>query len=116
VEQLATDQASLKAAAGLAKPGKWSGVGASHDAALIWGECAGSGANPFRVMADLRDMGNKSLLRSRRRLRANLERCPGCDRADRRALAGMSIAVRVVHRARRGADQAFSAKRRQCSR
>jgi len=46
VEQLATDQSSLKAAAGLAKPGKWSGVGASGDGALIWGECAGSGANP----------------------------------------------------------------------
>ena len=51
VEQLATDQSSLKAAAGLAKPAKWSGVGMSRDAALIWGECAGSGANPYRVMA-----------------------------------------------------------------
>lgn len=66
VEQLATDQASLKAAAGLAKPGKWSSVGASHDAALIWGECAGSGANPYRVMADLRDMGNKCTCPSRK--------------------------------------------------
>ena len=66
VEQLATDQASLKAAAGLAKPGKWSGIGASHDAVLIWGECAGSGANPYRVMADLRDMGNKCTCPSRK--------------------------------------------------
>lgn len=66
VEQLATDQASLKAAAGLAKPGKWSGIGASHDAALIWGECAGSGANPYRVMADLRDMGSKCTCPSRK--------------------------------------------------
>lgn len=66
VEQLAVDQASLKAAAGLAKPGKWSGIGASHDAALIWGECAGSGANPYRVMADLRDMGNKCTCPSRK--------------------------------------------------
>lgn len=66
VEQLATDQASLKAAAGLAKPGKWSGVGASHDDALIWGECAGSGANPYRVMADLRDLGNKCTCPSRK--------------------------------------------------
>ena len=46
VEQLANDQSSLKAAAGLAKPAKWSGVGGSADGALIWGECAGSGANP----------------------------------------------------------------------
>jgi hypothetical protein len=66
VEQLAVDQASLKAAAGLAKPGKWSGVGASHDDALIWGECAGSGANPYRVMADLRDLGNKCTCPSRK--------------------------------------------------
>lgn len=66
VEHLATDQASLKAAAGLAKPGKWSGVGASPDGALIWGECAGSGANPYRVMADLRDMGNKCTCPSRK--------------------------------------------------
>src|SRR6478609_6626116 len=66
VEQLATDQSSLKAAAGLAKPGKWSGVGGSHDGALIWGECAGSGANPYRVMADLRDLGNKCTCPSRK--------------------------------------------------
>ena len=66
VEQLATDQSSLKAAAGLAKPAKWSGVGASRDGALIWGECAGSGANPYRVMADLRDLGNKCTCPSRK--------------------------------------------------
>lgn len=66
VEHLATDQASLKAAAGLAKPGKWSGLGASDDETLIWGECAGSGANPYRVMADLRDMGSKCTCPSRK--------------------------------------------------
>jgi len=66
IEGLATDQASLKAAAGLAKPGKWSGVGGSADGALIWGECAGSGANPYRVMADLRDLGNKCTCPSRK--------------------------------------------------
>jgi hypothetical protein len=66
IEQLAGDQASLKAAAGLAKPGKWSGLGTSGDAALIWGECAGSGANPYRVMADLRDLGNKCTCPSRK--------------------------------------------------
>ncbi|PDT85147.1 hypothetical protein CO669_31675 [Bradyrhizobium sp. Y36] len=66
VEQLATDQSSLKAAAGLAKPAKWSGVGVSLDGALIWGECAGSGANPYRVMADLRDLGNKCTCPSRK--------------------------------------------------
>jgi len=66
VEALATDQSSLNAAAGLAKPGKWSGVGISRDGALIWGECAGSGANPYRVMADLRDLGNKCTCPSRK--------------------------------------------------
>jgi hypothetical protein len=66
VEQLAADQASLKAAAGLAKPGRWGGLGASHDAALIWGECAGSGANPYRVAADLRDLGSKCTCPSRK--------------------------------------------------
>ncbi|MFA6113641.1 MAG: SWIM zinc finger family protein [Sphingomonas sp.] len=66
IERLATDQPSLKAAAGLAKPGKWSGIGASHDGHLIWGECAGSGANPYRVMADLRDLGNKCTCPSRK--------------------------------------------------
>lgn len=66
IERLATDQPSLKAAAGLAKPGKWSGVGSSHDGVLIWGECAGSGANPYRVMADLRDLGNKCTCPSRK--------------------------------------------------
>ena len=66
VQQLATDQASLNAAAGLVKPGKWSGVGISEDEALIWGECAGSGANPYRVMADLRDRGSKCTCPSRK--------------------------------------------------
>ena len=66
IEQLAADQSSLKAAAGLAKPAKWSGVGVSRDGALLWGECAGSGANPYRVMADLRDLGNKCTCPSRK--------------------------------------------------
>lgn len=36
VEQLAADQSPLKAAAGLAKPGKWSGVGSSRKATSSW--------------------------------------------------------------------------------
>ncbi len=42
------------------------GPGTSHDGALIWGECAGSGANPYRVAADLRDMGSKCTCPSRK--------------------------------------------------
>lgn len=66
IERLAPDQPALKAAAGLAKPGRWSNVAASEDGRLIWGECAGSGANPYRVMADLDDHGNKCTCPSRK--------------------------------------------------
>lgn len=66
VEALAPDQSSLKAAAGLRKPAKWSGAGISHDGQLIWAACAGSGANPYRVMADLADLGNKCTCPSRK--------------------------------------------------
>jgi hypothetical protein len=66
IEQLASDQSSLKAAAGLAKPAKWPGSGTSKDGALLWGECSGSGANPYRVTADLRDLGSKCTCPSRK--------------------------------------------------
>ena len=100
IEQLATDQSSLKAAAGLAKPAKWSGVGASHDGALVWGECAGSGANPYRVMADLRDLGNKCTCPSRKfpckhvlgllwmKAEAVTQRCAGRRQGSARRAAG----------------------------
>ncbi|WP_182355866.1 SWIM zinc finger family protein [Komagataeibacter europaeus] len=66
IERLAADQASLRAGVGLAKPAKWSALGSGADVALIWGECAGSGARPYRVTADLRDMGNKCTCPSRK--------------------------------------------------
>ncbi|MGY6769829.1 SWIM zinc finger family protein [Komagataeibacter sp. NFXK3] len=66
VEQLAVDQASLRAGLGLAKPAKWSGLGHSPDETLLWGECAGSGALPYRVMVDARDMGSKCTCPSRK--------------------------------------------------
>lgn len=66
VQRLAPDQAALKAAAGLAKASRWSAVASSGDGHLLWGECAGSGANPYRVMADLRDLGNKCTCPSRK--------------------------------------------------
>jgi hypothetical protein len=47
IEALAPDQSSLKAAAGLIKPAKWSNAGISADSRLIWAACAGSGANPY---------------------------------------------------------------------
>ncbi len=66
IERLAPDQSALKAAAGLAKLGKWSGSAGAADARLLWGECAGSGANPYRVVVDLEDHGNKCTCPSRK--------------------------------------------------
>lgn len=66
IEALAPDQPSLKAAAGLMKPAKWSNAGISADNRLIWAACAGSGANPYLVMADLSDMGSKCSCPSRK--------------------------------------------------
>ncbi|MFN3649108.1 MAG: SWIM zinc finger family protein [Armatimonadota bacterium] len=48
---LAPDPASAKAGQGLASPRKWSGLGRSDRA--LWGECQGSGANPYQARVDL---------------------------------------------------------------
>lgn len=48
---LAPDDASARAATGLARPGPWSGTGACGD--LVWGLCAGSGKTPYQAIADL---------------------------------------------------------------
>ncbi len=61
---MAPDQSALKAAAALLKPGKWSSRGVSGG--LIWGECQGSGANPYRVAADTVDIGSKCTCPSRK--------------------------------------------------
>jgi hypothetical protein len=64
IEAMAPDQAALKAAAGLLKPGKWPVRERSGE--LIWGECQGSGANPYRVVADVEDPGSKCTCPSRK--------------------------------------------------
>lgn len=64
IEAMAPDQSALKAAAGLLKPAKWSSRGVSGG--LIWGECQGSGANPYRVAADTVDIGSKCTCPSRK--------------------------------------------------
>jgi hypothetical protein len=64
VEQLAPDAASFKAAQGSAKPAKWLNLG--RDAHLVWGECQGSGANPYQVRADLVDVTYKCSCPSRK--------------------------------------------------
>ncbi len=64
VEQLAPDAAALKAGQGLARPAKWRGLGRSER--LIWGECQGSGANPYEVRVDLEDVAHKCSCPSRK--------------------------------------------------
>lgn len=48
---LAPDESSVKAARGLASPGKWQTLGC--DDAAAWGLCQGSGSKPYQVKVDL---------------------------------------------------------------
>lgn len=50
---LAPDSASAKAGQGLAGPRKWVTLGSNERA--VWGECQGSGKDPYQVQADLGD-------------------------------------------------------------
>jgi SWIM zinc finger len=76
IEAMAPDQGALEAASALLGPAKWS-VRARQDGSkvglkdglkggLIWGECQGSGANPYRVVADTQDPGSKCTCPSRK--------------------------------------------------
>ena len=64
VEQLAPDAAAVKAAQGVAKPQKWQGLG--HNERFLWGECQGSGSNPYQVRVDLDDAACKCSCPSRK--------------------------------------------------
>jgi len=64
VEALAPDQSALTAAAGLLKAAKWPVRGRAGD--IDWGECQGSGANPYRVAADMAGGGAKCTCPSRK--------------------------------------------------
>jgi hypothetical protein len=55
VKNLAPDPASLKAGQGLVEARHWASLGGS-DAAL-WGECMGSGKEPYKVRVDLSNIG-----------------------------------------------------------
>ena len=48
---LAPDASSAKNGQAFASPGKWSSLG--HDEQAVWGECLGSGKNPYRTQIDL---------------------------------------------------------------
>ena len=64
IEALAPDQASLAAARKLLKPSSWPTLGQSEG--LVWGECQGSGATPYRVVVNEADAGYKCTCPSRK--------------------------------------------------
>ncbi|MEM9341793.1 MAG: SWIM zinc finger family protein [Pseudomonadota bacterium] len=66
VTALAPDQASLKAASKLMKAAKWPVRLRDEVSNLVWGECQGSGANPYRVVFDASDQGYKCTCPSRK--------------------------------------------------
>lgn len=65
IEEIAPDQGSLNAARGLVKGKPWPVV-AEDGAGLIWGECQGSGAQPYRVAVSETDLGYKCTCPSRK--------------------------------------------------
>lgn len=64
VEQLAPDAAAIKAAQSVAKASKWQNLGRSER--IIWGECQGSGSNPYQVRVDIEDAAYKCSCPSRK--------------------------------------------------
>lgn len=66
VQELAPDQSSLNAAKKLLSPAKWPVRGQAPSVNTIWGQCQGSGANPYFTMADVVDHGYKCTCPSRK--------------------------------------------------
>src|SRR5215467_7010226 len=64
IEALAPDQASLAAARKLLKPSFWPTL--AQGDGLVWGECQGSGATPYRVVVNESDAGYKCTCPSRK--------------------------------------------------
>lgn len=65
IERLAPDQSSLAAAKKLLKPASWPTL-ESDGQGLIWGECQGSGATPYRIAVTEADAGYKCTCPSRK--------------------------------------------------
>lgn len=61
---LAPDASSAKAGQGLASPRHWVTLGRTEQA--IWGECQGSGKNPYQTEIDLRELAFKCSCPSRK--------------------------------------------------
>ncbi|WP_226576261.1 SWIM zinc finger family protein [Acuticoccus sediminis] len=66
IASLAPDQKALTAARGQMKPAKWPVRERADDRALVWGECQGSGANPYRTVVDAATLGYKCTCPSRK--------------------------------------------------
>jgi SWIM zinc finger len=66
IESLAPDQASLAAALKLVKRATWPVLAANDEASVLWGECQGSGATPYRVVVSPEDTGYKCTCPSRK--------------------------------------------------
>ena len=64
IEGLAPDQESLAAARKLLKPSSWPTL--AEGEGLVWGECQGSGATPYRVVVHEADAGYKCTCPSRK--------------------------------------------------
>lgn len=64
VMALAPDPASARAGQGLAQPRKWVSVGGNEK--VIWGECQGSGANPYQTRVELGGLATKCSCPSRK--------------------------------------------------
>jgi len=65
IEELAPDQGSLAAAKKLLKPATWPTL-AEDGSGLIWGECQGSGATPYRISVTEADAGYRCSCPSRK--------------------------------------------------
>ncbi len=64
VTELAPDQESLQAASKLRHPSKWPQL--TKNGELVWGECQGSGAHPYRTVFDNSNAGYKCTCPSRK--------------------------------------------------
>jgi hypothetical protein len=65
IEEVAPDQGSLAAAKKLLKLSNWPAI-AQNGSGLIWGECQGSGATPYRISVTEADAGYKCSCPSRK--------------------------------------------------
>jgi len=66
LQQLAPDQASINAAKKLLSKSKWPLRGKAASVNTIWGQCQGSGSNPYSTMADVVNYGYKCTCPSRK--------------------------------------------------